>query len=73
MAKSDRRPEPQYRVFALQQCRGGGYRMIEAVVPESAIAPYVVEMRAPDMRGIVAAHISQRIDTAPIPGDWETR
>lgn len=62
--------EPMMRGWCVQQARGGGYRLAEVLIPASVVDQHSVWTHPPDMRGIVAAKIAQRLDTAEIPPSW---
>jgi hypothetical protein len=61
---------PMMLAWCVQQARGGGYRHVEALIPASVVAEYQITAHPPDMRSIVAAKITQRLDRADIPPAW---
>lgn len=63
-------PVPMVRGWVVAQARGGGYRMMEVLMPATTARAHMVSEHPPDMRQIVGAKIAHRIATVDFPPAW---
>lgn len=69
-AKGDQRKtasERMMRGWCVCQASGGGYELIEVLIPRRIAEAHATSRHPRDMRSIVAAKIAQRIETSELP------